>query len=460
MATTDARPGFKLPWSADRTESETNDVTDASAPASPTDTVAAFHAGSPGGEPTAPEAPAVQAVEPAQPVPAASFDPWRLGSTPPAPLVEAPKRKPNKLMADLTRAMQSAAEVARDETLERLQVDAKAFIESIHTRSGSEADELRQTADNDIAGIREWSKAEIARIREETDQRISDRKSTLEHEVEEHAARIEARIERVQAHVSWFETEMAGFFERLLAEDDPTRLAAMAENLPEPPSFEDDLADVPRASHAPTAPTVVEQAVETVDTHADDVPADPESAFAAIQAAAEAAAEDEARADAPVTDETNPGADADRAVEADDPRLAVLGLSSQDPGAGSTEVESAADGDPLPTFSDDALSARLAGLVPNDDAPHVEQRSTRVVVTGLISVASIAGFKRHLGRLAGVSSVGVSSGPDGEFVFAVMHDPALDLAGAVPTLPGFAAHVTASTSDTVTVAARDPETES
>jgi hypothetical protein len=81
-------------------------------------------------------------------------------------------------------------------------------------------------------------------------------------------------------------------------------------------------------------------------------------------------------------------------------------------------------------------------------------------VTGLVSVASIASFKRHLGKLEGVASVGVSSGPDGEFVFAVAHRPAIDLQGAVQALPGFAAQITSVTDDTVSVAARDPEAES
>jgi hypothetical protein len=112
-------------------------------------------------------------------------------------------------------------------------------------------------------------------------------------------------------------------------------------------------------------------------------------------------------------------------------------------------------------MSDDALSARLAGLVPVEGgAPTSDLRSTRIVVTGLVSVASIAGFKRHLGRFEGASSVGVSSGPDGEFIFTVVHSPQLDLAAAIPGLPGFAARITATTDDTVTVAARDPETES
>ena len=93
-------------------------------------------------------------------------------------------------------------------------------------------------ADDDVAAIRDWSKAEIARIREETEDRIAQRKAALEHEIEAHAAAVERRIERVQARVAAFEAEMADFFDRLTAEEDPTRLAAMAENLPEPPSFD------------------------------------------------------------------------------------------------------------------------------------------------------------------------------------------------------------------------------
>ena len=81
-------------------------------------------------------------------------------------------------------------------------------------------------------------------------------------------------------------------------------------------------------------------------------------------------------------------------------------------------------------------------------------------MTGLISVASIAGFKRHLSRAAGVQSVGVSSGPDGEFVFAVTHGSDVALGDVIPGLPGFAARVTAESDGELTIAARDPEAES
>ena len=509
MATTDARPGFKLPWSADRSESDSQDAAPAAAdgarqeaevPAEPTAAeleappVAVDTASEPLDQPPVPAGEAASnagAEPPAEPVeavaPPASYDPWRLDSTPVGPVVA--RRKPNKLMADLTRAMQTAAEAARDETMARLQTDAKAFVESIHVASGTEAEELRRTADTDVAGIREWSKTEIARIREETDERIAHRKATLEREIEAHAARIEGRIERVQAHVAWFETEMAGFFERLLAEDDPTHLAAMAENLPEPPSFEDDLVDRPDIEPALTAGPVLEAVAEPVADEPEvvaeapveapevvtgtdasgEAATDPEASFAAIQAAAEAAEAEQREPeqaepfDAPPTVMGNEPTDAVPAD--DDPRLAVLGLSPE--AAAEAEAEAEAEvpspdaADESAMLSDDALAARLAGLLPGaDGVPHVELHSTRVVVTGLISVASIAGFKRQLGRLAGVSSVGVSSGPDGEFVFAVMHAPEADLRGTIPTLPGFEARVTNSTDDTVSVAARDPETES
>ena len=507
MATTDARPGFKLPWSTDRTESDsTDEPAENHEPVAEDGPVATADPVTPEeASPLVNETPTDTAQSPSQ------FDPWRLGETPPAAVEPATARKPNRLMADLTKAMQTAAETTREDTLARLQADAKAHVESIHTRSASEAEQLRHTADADIAGIREWSKAEIARIREETDQKVVDRKATLEFEIEEHAARIEQRIERVQNHVALFENEMATFFERLLAEEDPTQLAAMAESLPEPPSF-DDLGDLPAAAAAATITAPVEadaasdavvaepaeadagetaaetesfEAAQLEITSADTDPVvdngeatadapveDPEAAFAAIQAAAEAAAAGEA---------VEPGAWNDNAVEtpadaqadhdaapldgSDDPRLAALGLSESAtetmPESPAEPAPDAAQGDDFPTLSDDAVAARLAGLVPGEsEAPQGELQTTRVVVTGLVSVASIASFKRHLGKIEGVASVGVSSGPDGEFVFAVGHGPAIDLQGAVPALPGFAAQITSITDDTVSVAARDPEAES
>ena len=522
MATTDAKPGFRLPWSADRGESgpaADAPVTDAPVEETATPDAAQRDADRPDQEnettamldaaPAASDLPAgddpvvpsdaepiaelrttPDAVEPAAP-------PAQVPAVETAPAFHAapvqPARKPNKFLADLTRAMQAAAETAKGETLARFSVDAKAHIEQIHASTATEATELRKQADDDVAAIREWSKAEIARIREETDERIAHRKSTLEREVEAHAARIEARIERVQARVTAFEAEMAAFFERLLAEDDPTRFASMAESLPEPPPFDGDdpyepvglIGDTPDEPAErsvilepwPEAETKTETALDLAPAvtsgSATDAPV-AEVAVDAIQAdgpqtepfetvdptptdEASVAAPPEAETAATTDTPTDPAASTD-----DDPRVALLGLT---PDFAAAEAEalafSATDAgtdEDIPVLADDALAARLNGLVPEHDEA-APAAATRLVVTGLVSVASIAGFKRHLSRVAGVRSVGVSSGPDGEFVFAVQHEPEISLKDAVATLPGFGARVTGEADGELTVSARDPETE-
>ena len=134
--------------------------------------------------------------------------------------------------------------------------------------------------------MREWSKAEIARIREETDARIVARKAALDGEMDAFAAVIEARVERVNKTVAEFEAEMSEFFERLLAEQDPTRIATMAQAMPDPP----DLAAI--------AATVTEAAPRVVPTAE---PVEPEAEPAAqddVEApAAEAPAETETQGD-------------------------------------------------------------------------------------------------------------------------------------------------------------------
>ncbi len=217
-------------------------------------------------------------------------------------------------------------------------------------------------------------------------------------------------------------------------------------------------AEAAAAFEAPVADVVTDQPV------VDPAWGEPEAAAAepaveaveAVPAPEAAVAETEAPVDA--GDLFSIGAD--DAAEAD-PRLSALGLT---PDFAAAEAEAASfttddTGDEeIPELPDEAIAARIAGLVPEGEAagPVV---TTRVVVTGLISVASIAGFKRHLSRAAGVQSVGVSSGPDGEFVFAVGHGADVALRDVVPTLPGFGARVTAETDGEITVAARDPEAE-
>ncbi len=484
MATTDAKPGFRLPWSADRSESEARAETTGDAPvgeALPHDQ----EIETPDMIDAAPSANDQMAtVDEGASAPSDGDQPHGTSSTAePSPAVddsaaatEAPSsgRKPNKFMADLTRAMQGAAETAKADTLARFAGDAKAYIETIHATTANEATELRKQADDDVASIREWSKAEIARIREETDERITHRKARLEREIEAHAADIEGRIERVQRRVDAFEAEMADFFQRLIAEQDATRFAAMAESLPEPPPFDTDDATEARLADAATTETdetpteravVVESSPETgaepvAETEftapTEDAPTTETETETVGEVSAEASTTTD---DQPLEAEAEPET---TASDESDPRLDALAMT---PDFAAAEAEAAAfapDESPaeeeITVIGDDALAARLAGLVPEESHP-TEAQNTRVVVTGLVSVASIAGFKRQLSRVAGVHSVGVSSGPDGEFLFAVAHDPGIVLKDALTTLPGFGARVTGEAEGELTVTARDPETE-
>ena len=82
--------------------------------------------------------------------------------------------------------------------------------------------------------------------------------------------------------------------------------------------------------------------------------------------------------------------------------------------------------------------------------------ATRLHVTGLTSVAGISAFKGALGQLPGVHAVSVSSGDPGVFVFAIDHDPEIDLATGVAAIPGFAARITDATDTGITVVAHEP----
>jgi len=355
MATTDARSGFRLPWSSDR-QADNDPVTEvapaedaASSEAATTADAGATTTTTSGATDAAPTDAAPSEAAPTD-VPSAdaavdpAADPWagagassesatlpdRATPTTPAP---QPTRKPNKFLADLTKAMQAAAEEARGHSLQQLQADAKTHIETIHGRSATEAASLRRQADDDVAAVREWSKAEIARVREETEQRITDRKSRLETEIEEHAAVIEREIDAVQRMVSAFEDQMAAFFQRLLAEGDPTRFATMAENLPEPPSFD----EISAMIGLPAEPTHADPAVTADATQ--QAAAEAQSAETAqdketVEPVAEATAE-------PTTDQTAiadvAGADVPEAAPLDvaarnDDGTTVAGPSPNDAG--------------------------------------------------------------------------------------------------------------------------------
>jgi hypothetical protein len=385
---TDTRPGFRLRWAGatDAAGANTDDQ-------SPEGDAPVAQDGQEAHEPDMIEhADTTEA--------AASSDDHAAASTEEAP----PVRRATKFMAELSRAMQAAAETARTELMARFEAEAKGVVEEVHAGATDEAAGLRRKADDDVAAIREWSKAEVARIREETDARIAARKTGLEAEMEQHAATVEARIERVTSVVAAFETQMGAFFERLNGEEDPTRIATMAETMPEPPSLADVAASI-ASTHAratPVEPVVGRQGLGD-DTSVADID------FAAAEAEAASYSGD---------------LDADEELPA-------------------AEADATEDG----PASDEGL--------PFVDAHPAELGSRRIVVSGLVSVANIANFKRSLARTTGVTTIGVASGPDGDFVFTVGHTLGSTLTASVLGLSGFDIQLTGESDEAINVVAQD-----
>jgi hypothetical protein len=300
---------------------------------------------------------------------------------------ETAARHPNRFLADLTQAMRSTAETARQATIDQCQADAKTYVEKLHARTDDEAASLRKAAEADVSAIRDWSKAEVERIRVETEQRIARRRELLEQELLEYNSAIELEIERVQKRVTGFEEEVGQFFEQLMQEADPTIFASMAAQMPDPPAFSD--------QDRGTLTTELKARREKIMR-------------------------------------------SDGVGRADSEPSELIGANAH------AEAQAAAAA---------ASGGRAATAKP------AANESTQVVVVGLVSVASIATFKRQLGRLPGVKNVGVSSGPDGEFIFTVGHGPEVSLGSLVPTLPAFQARVVSEREGVLNVSAHDPEAE-
>ncbi|NJD28527.1 MAG: hypothetical protein FIA92_09545 [Chloroflexi bacterium] len=330
--------------------------------------------------------------------------------TPPAP-VAAPRataRRENPLVAGLVKAMREAAQASRAESIEALRSESTAQVEAIRAGATDGAEGLRKQADDDIAGIREWAKAEIARIRQESEQRIVDRRDSLEGELEAHAGAVDAQVAEVETAVADYESEMEEFFERLLAEEDPAKLAALAERAPEPPILSE-LPAVQRTRLATQLPP--EPAPETAPPTdvADDGPDAPTAEALGQEAAAAAEAE---------------------AFEA-------LGLPDQDADAPATDGAEAHDPE-------------------SGEGDVVSSGTARLIVRGLTTVAGISAFKGALGQVAGVRAVSVMAGEPGTFVFTITHDSSADLRTALPQLDGFDAEITSDDGDSMQVTAREP----
>jgi len=315
------------------------------------------------------------------------------------------RRRENPLVGGLIKAMREAAIASRAETTSRLQSEATARVEAIRAGSTDGAATLRKQVDDDIASIREWSKSEMARIRQETEHRIEERREEAIAENKRHLDGVERLVDQVQNTVSAFEADMDRFFSELLAESDPARLATLAEQAPDPP----DLSDEGQS------------------------------------------AEDEPDVEAPTTDV---------AIEP-----AAVGLEAADAAEAEAEATEGLDLSSAESWPAAIIAARKADAADEGtdtstgkgpDTGTSTTAGSRLLVSGLKSVAGISAFKGALGQVPGIRSVSVSSGERGVFIFAVHHEPGVDLGSAVLSLEGFGARINRTTDDGIAVVAHEP----
>ena len=326
----------------------------------------------------------------------------------------APARRPTKFMADLSRAMQTAAETSRDETMARFIADSKAAVEEIqaasHGRGRRPPPSRGRRRRRDPRMVQGRDRPHPRRDRG-AHRRPQDAPSTARWT--RTAPVVETRVQRVGATVEAFQAEMDAFFERLLrrAGPDPHR-------------------DDGRDDARPARPGRRRRL-------------DRRAGRRAVRRAAGPSRRDAGRGRHP----TRP------------PRHGRAGRRRRDPSRtptrrprprrrwppASTSPPPRPRPSPSPATSTTAARRRPnrqrtpaeivrsrrrrrrdlanadAGTLP--PAAEASASTTRVVVVGLVSVASIATFKRGLSRVGRrVSAVGVASGPDGEFVFTVEHD--------------------------------------
>jgi len=265
---------------------------------------------------------------------------------------------------------------------------------------------------------------------------------------------VEARVQQVAATVADYEAQMAEFFQRLLAEEDPTRIATMAETMPDPP----DLANI--------AASIAEPQVEPFDPGAARLALIPDAAAPeAGEAAPEggeaapdfAAAEAEALAFTGDAEVDGEGAAESAEETVTDGSVNVEDMPAEAVAEAAPAEASNLDANALAASDEGAFGSPAASAEPGEAPASSERVVTRVVVLGLVSVASIATFKRSLGRSQGVMAIGVASGPDGEFVFTVTHEAGLSLRDAITALPGFDARVTGESDGGIDVTAHDPD---
>jgi hypothetical protein len=302
-------------------------------------------------------------------------------------------------MRDLVAAMRRVAEETRQSGLSELRTKAEERVRTLEADAERRREELKASAETDVAGVGNWSDAETERIKLEAEQRIVARRAQLDQQLAAETTRAEAEAKALRDRVEAYERELDAYHAQLSDIADPAAFAAAAKRMPSPPQLGGDVEPAQAAAEEP-AP-----AAEAPPTAADAAPTPPE-------------------ADPPAP---NPGPSPAAAAEIHPAEEEVLA-------ARLAELDA--------TFAPDAAGpAGSNGTTGPTAAGSAEPTSTEILVKGLGSFGAITGFRQALAGVDGIEGVSLSLGPTGEFVFRAIHPTGFDVATAIAKLEGDAATI-------------------
>jgi hypothetical protein len=142
-------------------------------------------------------------------------------------------------LAELVRTLQSTAGLERVRVAEDTERRRQAHIDQIRARQTSEADRMRELADDDTKAIDAWADGETKRIQLERERRATKRQGDLESSLAEHTSKIDAEIDRVEAAIAAYRAEVDLFFDGLDRQTDLVLIAKQATRRPAFPVLDD-----------------------------------------------------------------------------------------------------------------------------------------------------------------------------------------------------------------------------
>ena len=142
------------------------------------------------------------------------------------------------LLAEIARAMQTAAAQERERIHAGMGEEEATQIEKVRARAAAEPAALKQGADDDMRRVESWCDEQIRQIRLEASRRIEARGRELELSVSQHGSLIETEEQSVHGAVAGYRELLDEFFARLAAEDEPSAIAGLAGTLPDTPDLD------------------------------------------------------------------------------------------------------------------------------------------------------------------------------------------------------------------------------